>query len=82
MREIAGHTLFSYLKKGGDTMENTTEAARLAYNAYIKAWRKAHPDKVREHNRRYWEKKAARMQSEAEQQADQTAGTEPENKQN
>ncbi len=49
-------------------MENTTEAARLAYNAYIRAWRQAHPDKVREHNRRYWEKKVARMQAEAEQQ--------------
>ncbi len=60
-------------------MENTTEAARLAYNAYLRAWRQAHPDRVREHNRRYWEKKAARMQKQ--QQTNQTAGAEPENKQ-
>lgn len=39
-----------------------TEAARAAKNAYQRAWRKAHPDAVREYQRRhhaaYWEKKA------------------------
>ena len=62
-------------------MRNTTEAARLAYNAYIRAWRKAHPDRVREHNRNYWINKVKRMQAESkQQQTSQTAGTEPENR--
>lgn len=52
-----------------------TESARLAYNEYIRAWRKSHPDRVREHNRSYWERKAQRMQEE--QQPNQTAGTAP-----
>lgn len=60
-------------------MENTTEAARLAYNAYIRAWRKAHPDRVREHNRNYWINKVKRMQAESEQeQTCHNAGTTPE----
>lgn len=52
-------------------MKNATEAARLAYNAYIRAWRQAHPDKVREHNLRYWEKKAASMQEEQQPKLEQ-----------
>ena len=59
-------------------MEHTTDAARLAYNAYLREWRHAHPDRVREHNRRYWERKAEKMQEE--QQTNQTTGTEPENR--
>ncbi len=34
----------------------TTDAVE-ARRAYQRQWRKDNPDKVREHNRRYWEKK-------------------------
>ena len=37
---------------------NLSEAARQARNAAAKAWRAKNKDKVREYNRRYWEKKA------------------------
>jgi len=33
--------------------------ARAFYNRKSREWRKAHPDKVREYNTRYWEKKAS-----------------------
>ena len=34
---------------------------------YSREWRKKHPDKVSEYNKRYWEKKAlARLQQETE----------------
>ena len=36
-----------------------TPAAREARNAYRRAWGKKNRDKVREQQRRYWEKKAA-----------------------
>lgn len=32
--------------------------AKEAKNAYLRAWRKANPDKVRAATARYWEKKA------------------------
>ena len=36
-----------------------TEAARMARRDYLMQWRKNNPDKVREYNRRYWERRAA-----------------------
>lgn len=36
-----------------------TEAARVARRDYLMQWRKNNPDKVREYNRRYWERRAA-----------------------
>ena len=39
-----------------------TDEARAAQRAYLAAWRKKNPEKVREQNRRYWEKKAKQMQ--------------------
>lgn len=42
-------------------METTAEKnAREARNEYIRKWRKANPDKVREANRRYWERRGER----------------------
>ncbi len=35
-----------------------TPDAVEARRAYQRQWRKDNPDKVREHNRRYWQKKA------------------------
>lgn len=40
--------------------------------AYLREWKKAHPDKVREYNARYWAKRAERMAQE------RTAGREAE----
>ena len=39
----------------------TPEEAR---RAYLREWKKAHPDKVREYNARYWAKRAERMAQE------------------
>lgn len=41
--------------------ENLSEAARKIQRAYYKEWRKKNSDKVREKNRRYWEKKAVQQ---------------------
>lgn len=35
-----------------------SDEAREARNAYMREWIKKNPEKVRERNRRYWEKKA------------------------
>lgn len=35
------------------------EENREAINAYNRAWKRAHPDRVREYERRYWERRAA-----------------------
>ena len=50
-------------------MENTTsEKAAEIRRAYQKEWRAKNKDKIREYNRRFWEK-------QAERQAAQTDGT-------
>lgn len=38
-----------------------TEQAKEARRAYRKAWNAAHPEKLREYETRYWERKAAKM---------------------
>lgn len=47
---------------------NISEKARLARNAYIREWRKKNPEKVLAAQERYWEKKVAAAQSEAERE--------------
>lgn len=45
------------------------ERAREERREYFRQWRAKNPDKVRENNRRYWEKRAAKKaQTEAEQE--------------
>ena len=39
-------------------MKQLTEEAKEAKRQYYRAYRAAHPDKVKEANRRYWEKRA------------------------
>ena len=34
-----------------------SDEARQFKNAYLRKWRAANPEKVREHNRRYWERR-------------------------
>ncbi len=45
---------------------NLSEAAVAARRAYQKAWRANNREKVRAHEARYWERKAAQIQSEIE----------------
>lgn len=45
------------------------EKAREAQREYLREWRKRNPDKVRENNRRYWERRVAKK-AQAEQEAD------------
>lgn len=41
-----------------------SEEARLKRNAYLREWRKKNKDKVKEINKRYWERKAKITDSE------------------
>ena len=54
--------------KGVDTMSNPDDAATKARREYMRRWRKNNPDKVRENNRRYWEKKAKEYRESLAQQ--------------
>lgn len=47
-------------------MENLSQRALEARREYQRQWCKKNPDKVRERNRTYWERKAARMAAEAQ----------------
>lgn len=42
-----------------------SEEARKKRNEYIRNWRKAHPEKCREYERRKWEKQAAKDSQDA-----------------
>lgn len=39
------------------------EQARKTRAAYYREWRRKNPDKVRENNRRYWEKRTQKLQA-------------------
>lgn len=43
-------------------MAEMTNAAREAQRIYMREWRKKNPERVREKNKRYWEKKAQQLQ--------------------
>lgn len=42
------------------------EKAREAQREYLREWRKRNPDRVREANRKYWQKRAAKLAAEKE----------------
>lgn len=42
------------------------EQARKAQREYLREWRKRNPEKVRENNRKYWQRRAARLAAEKE----------------
>lgn len=44
------------------------ERAREERREYFRQWREKNPDKVRENNRRYWEKRAAKKAEAAREQ--------------
>ena len=41
-----------------------SEKARAARNQYVREWRANHKDRVRETNRKYWERRAAKQAAE------------------
>ena len=45
-------------------MATTSITPEEARRAYLREWKKAHPDKVREYNARYWKRRAERMAQE------------------
>lgn len=47
-----------------------SEAAKKVQREYKRRWRAANPDKVRESNRRYWERRA-QLQAEMEAESDE-----------
>lgn len=49
-----------------DSEKRLDEQARAARAEYFREWRKRNPDKVRENNRKYWKRQAARMAEEKE----------------
>lgn len=48
-------------------LASISDEAREAQRAYFREWRKKNPDKIREKNRRYWEKKAEKAKQEEQQ---------------
>lgn len=50
--------------------EKVSDAAKMAKREYSRQWRLKNPDKVRENNRRYWEKKAAQKKEQDNGKAD------------
>lgn len=51
-----------------------TEAAKAARKAYLTSWRRRNPDRVKEHQRRYWEKKAREARKDEQQSEGQRGG--------
>lgn len=49
-----------------DSEKKIDEQARAARAEYFREWRKRNPDKVRETNRKYWQRRAARLAAEKE----------------
>ena len=48
-------------------MKEISEKAKEAQREYLREWRRKNPDKVREQNRRYWERKAQQMASQGKE---------------
>ena len=49
-----------------DSQKRLDEQARAARAEYFREWRRKNPDKVRENNRKYWQRRAARMAEKKE----------------
>lgn len=49
-----------------DSEKRINEQARAARAEYFREWRRKNPDKVRENNRKYWQRRAARLAAERE----------------
>ena len=51
------------------------EKALVAQREYMREWRRRNPNKVREHNRRYWVRRAEKMQQQAGRDTEKGGGT-------
>ncbi len=56
-------------------MENSVKTADEIRREYHRQWRAEHKDRVREYNRRFWEKRAAKQQTENATGIDDEKGT-------
>ncbi len=54
----------------------TQAEIKQAQAAYLREWRRKHPEKNKQYVENYWNKRIDRMKAEQEQQTNQTAGTE------
>ncbi|MCD8050130.1 MAG: phosphatase [Clostridiales bacterium] len=45
-----------------------TDEAKAARRAYQREWARKHPDRVKEHQQRYWAKKAAQQQAQQDEE--------------
>lgn len=50
------------------TVSKLSEAARRAKNEYARKWAATHKESRKESNRKYWEKRAAKLAAEREKQ--------------
>ncbi len=48
-----------------------TEEAKAARRSYKRKWAKEHPEKVKQHQERYWQKKAAKASGTEEKTEEQ-----------
>lgn len=46
-------------------MDATENRVKEAQRAYQRAWRKKNPEKVKEYNRKYWERKIKELEKSA-----------------
>lgn len=51
------------VKKEGNILNHTDETIKKLQREYLRQWRAKNPDKVKAANRRYWEKKAAKVKA-------------------
>lgn len=57
-----------------DSEKRLDEQARAARAEYFREWRRKNPDRVRETNKRYWQKRAMRLAAEKTKEASSNDG--------
>ncbi len=48
-----------------ESRNKLSEEARQKRNEYVRNWKRAHPEKRKEYQRRFWEKQAAKASQDA-----------------
>lgn len=59
------------INKAGEIMETMTQAAIEARRQYKREWNRRNRDKVKKHQRDYWERKAATIKANTDTTSDQ-----------
>lgn len=59
------------INKAGEIMETMTQAAIEARRAYKREWNRRNRDRVKKHQRDYWERKAAAIKANTDTTSDQ-----------